>query len=202
MAEKNQEQYHPTAANGYTRNADAESLDAKEALRKKRIKWAAYIAAFVVFQTIVILVFVMVVMKVRTPKFRIGDNIVSQPLTSGSQSSNMSFIAPIRIKNNNFGPYKYDATLVNFTYEGAQVGQALIPKSKANFMGTKKVDVDVSVSLPGTELNSGVLKLNSQARMNGKSEIMLIFKKKKATNMNCTMEFDVSAKKITSVECK
>ncbi|OWM85273.1 late embryogenesis abundant protein At1g64065-like [Punica granatum] len=194
--------------------SDHESLRSHDEKKKRRMKWAAYIAAFAVFQVIVILVFVMVVMKVRTPKFRIGDGVVVQSLTTGDASSspsfNMSFSAPIRIKNNNFGPYKYDATLVNFTYGGIQVGQATIPKSTANFMGTKKLDVTVSVSsapLTDTsglsrELNSGILTLSSQARMNGKSEIMLIFKKKKATNMNCTMEFEVQAKKIKSVECK
>ncbi|PKI50909.1 hypothetical protein CRG98_028639 [Punica granatum] len=194
-----------------------ESFQSQEEKRQKRMKLAAYIGAFAVFQVIVILVFALVVMKVKTPKFRIGNGIEIQSLTAGTQSSpsfDMSFIAPIRIKNTNFGPYKYDATTVNFTYGGVQVGQVVIPKSKANFKSTKKVDVIVSVNSNaltstsglGSELNSGlnsgVLTLNSQGRMNGKVELMLIFKKKKSTNMNCTMAINVSTKAVQSLSCK
>ncbi|OWM85278.1 uncharacterized protein LOC116203353 [Punica granatum] len=192
---------------------DTESFQSQEEKRQKRMKLAAYIGAFAVFQVIVILVFALVVMKVKTPKFRIGNGIEIQSLTAGTQSSpsfDMSFIAPIRIKNTNFGPYKYDATTVNFTYGGVQVGQVAIPKSKANFKSTKKVDVIVSVNSDaltstsglGSELNSGLLTLNSQGRMNGKVELMLIFKKKKSTNMNCTMAINVSTKAVQSVSCE
>ncbi|PKI50910.1 hypothetical protein CRG98_028640 [Punica granatum] len=180
---------------------DTESFQSQEEKRQKRMKLAAYIGAFAVFQVIVILVFALVVMKVKTPKFRIGNGIEIQSLTAGTQSSpsfDMSFIAPIRIKNTNFGPYKYDATTV------------AIPKSKANFKSTKKVDVIVSVNSDaltstsglGSELNSGLLTLNSQGRMNGKVELMLIFKKKKSTNMNCTMAINVSTKAVQSVSCE
>ncbi|KAK4795282.1 hypothetical protein SAY86_013276 [Trapa natans] len=152
MAEKNQNQYHPPAANGYSRSGgDAELsslLEAGEARRKKRIKWAAYGAAFVVFQTIVIVVFVMVVMKVRRPKFRLGDDV--DVLTWPSNTSS-------------FG---------------------------------------ITTTGLSSELSSGSLTLSGQGRMEGKAEIMIIFKKKKATDMNCTMVFNVSAKKIASVKCE
>ncbi|KAK4804304.1 hypothetical protein SAY86_004121 [Trapa natans] len=146
MAEKNQNQCHPPAANGYSRSSvDAElssPLDAEEARRKKRIKWAAYGAAFVVFQTIVIVVFVMVVMKVRRPKFRLGADVTVQTWSSTATTALSS------------------------------------------------------------ELSTGVLTLSGEGRMEGKAEIMLIFKKKKATDMNCTMVFDVTTKKIASVNCE
>ncbi|XP_031390342.1 uncharacterized protein LOC116202851 [Punica granatum] len=192
---------------------DMESFQSQEDKRRKRMKLAAYIGAFAVFQVIVILVFALVVMKVKTPKFRIGNGIKIQSLTTGTQSSpsfDMNFVAPIRIKNTNFGPYKYDATTVNFSYGGVHVGQVTIPKSKANFKSTKKVDVTVSVNSDaltstsglGSELNSKVLTLNSQGRLNGKVELMLIFKKKKSTNMNCTMAINVSSKVVQSLTCK
>ncbi|OWM85274.1 hypothetical protein CDL15_Pgr028061 [Punica granatum] len=192
---------------------DMESFQSQEDKRRKRMKLAAYIGAFAVFQVIVILVFALVVMKVKTPKFRIGNGIKIQSLTTGTQSSpsfDMNFVAPIRIKNTNFGPYKYDATTVNFSYGGVHVGQVTIPKSKANFKSTKKVDVTVSVNSDaltstsglGSELNSKVLTLNSRGRLNGKVELMLIFKKKKSTNMNCTMAINVSSKVVQSLTCK
>ncbi|XP_030474947.2 late embryogenesis abundant protein At1g64065-like [Syzygium oleosum] len=190
-----------------TRN-DAESLPTHEEKRKKRMKWAVYIAAFAVFQVAVILVFVLVVMKVRTPKFRVGDLQIQSLYTAQTPSFNATFLAPIRVKNNNFGPYKYDATTVNFICGGVHVGNVTIPKSKANFMSTKKIDLNVTLSsgaLPSSAnstLSSGVLTLMSEATLSGKVEVMIIFKKKKSTKMNCTMEINVSAKTLTSVDCK
>lgn len=192
---------------------DMESFQSQEEKRRKRMKLAAYIGAFAVFQVIVILVFALVVMKVKTPKFRIGNGIEIESLTTGTQPSpsfDMNFTAPIRIKNTNFGPYKYDAATVNFTYGGVQVGQVTVPKSKANFKSTKKVDVTVSVSSSaltstsslGDELNSGVLTLSSQGRLEGKVELMLIFKKKKSANMNCTMEINVQSRTVQTLTCK
>ncbi|KAI4376134.1 hypothetical protein MLD38_013925 [Melastoma candidum] len=54
----------------------------------------------------------------------------------------MRFVALIRIKNGNFGPYKFDASIVNFTFGGAVVSQTVVPGSKVNFKSTKKIDVE------------------------------------------------------------
>ncbi|KAI3422680.1 LEA_2 domain-containing protein, partial [Psidium guajava] len=144
----------------------------EEAQRKKKMKWTIGIIAFVIFQVVQALFFVLVIMKFKSPKFRVGEFNI-QSLTVGTQASpsfDMTFIAPIRIKNTNWGPFKYGASTVNFTYGGVQVGQVIIPKSKANFKSTKKIDANVtlnSANLPsdstlGSELNSGVIMLNSQ----------------------------------------
>ncbi|KAI4370115.1 hypothetical protein MLD38_018496 [Melastoma candidum] len=176
--------------------------------RQKRMKWAAYITAFAIFQVIVILVFALVIMKVRTPKFRVG-NFEIQSLstnTTPAPSFDMAFVAPIRVKNANFGPYKYDATTVDFTYGGAMVGQVQVPKSKANFRSTKKIDVLVnlssSVSNVVPDISSGTLTLSSSGTMTGKVEMMLIFKKKKSTSMNCTMVINLASKVLQSLNCK
>ncbi|KAK3429372.1 hypothetical protein EUGRSUZ_E00801, partial [Eucalyptus grandis] len=144
----------------------------EEAKRKKRMKWTIGIIAFVIFQVVQALFFVLVIMKFKSPKFRVSEFDI-QTLNVGTQASplfDMSFAAPIRVKNTNWGPFKYDATTVDFTYGGVQVGQAAIPKSKANFKSTKKIDVNVTLSsntLPstsnlGSELSSGIITLNSQ----------------------------------------
>ncbi|XP_030474955.1 uncharacterized protein LOC115692292 [Syzygium oleosum] len=215
MAEKNQDQYHPPGSNGYGRN-DQESLhtmEDEEAKRKKRMKWTIGIIAFIIFQVVQGLFFVLVIMKFKSPKFRVGDFAV-QTLNVGTQASpsfDMSFVAPIRVKNANWGPFKYDASTVSFTYGGFQVGQAIIPKSKANFKSTKKIDVDVTLSsanLPstinanlGSELSSGVITLKSQGVLKGKITVMFMFKKTKISQMNCTMAIDTSTKAVQSLSC-
>ncbi|KAI6707174.1 hypothetical protein NL676_010136 [Syzygium grande] len=180
MADKNQNQYHPTEVNGYHRS-DQESLEEiEEARRKKKMKWTIGIIAFVIFQVV-----------------------------QGLALVQMSFNAPIRVKNTNWGPFKYGASTVNFTYGGVEVGQGIIPKGKANFKSTKKIDVYVAVSSAnltstsalGNELNSGNITLNSQGELKGKVTVMFMFKKTKISRMNCTMVINTSAKAVTSVQC-
>ncbi|CAN6713118.1 unnamed protein product [Malus baccata var. baccata] len=200
MAEKNQQAYPLAPTNGYTRS-DAESLESVDELkRKKRIKLAIYIGIFIV----------LTVMKVKTPKVRLG-NINVQELNSipASPSFDTKFTTQIRVKNTNFGPYKFDAAIVTFLYQGATVGQVSVPKSKAGMLSTKKIDVEVNLSSSalsssnlGSELSSGVLTLNSTAKLAGKVELMFIMKKKKTSTMDCTIAFDLSSKTLKSLQCK
>lgn len=216
MAEGQKSGYdgHPLATvNGYARS-DAEAAtahDAQELRRQKRKKWLLYGIAFVVFQTAIIVLFSLTVMKVKTPKFRVRSSSFN---TADVQPSNSSFSlnmnAQFGVKNTNFGPYKYDSTTVYFYYNGIQVGSAFIPKSKANFLSTKKINVAVdltSANITGNanlagDINSGILPLTSTSRLNGKVELMLIFKKKKAVNMNCTMNVNTTTRELQNVVCK
>ncbi|XP_062076010.1 uncharacterized protein LOC133780154 [Humulus lupulus] len=210
MAERNQQ------TNGYTKpDEELATSQSKELKRKKRIKLAIYIAIFAVFQIIVITVFGAVIMRAKSPKLRLSNsNIEFQSLnTSGSPSPSfdINFTTQVRIKNPNFGPYKFDNTTAVVTYGGTTVGLFTIPKSKAGFKSTKKIDVSVNLSssqLPNTadlgrELTTtGTLTLGTTTTMNGKVELMWIMKKKKSANMDCTMIIDTNEKKLRSLECK
>ncbi|PON97749.1 Late embryogenesis abundant protein [Trema orientale] len=208
MAEKNQQGY------GYTRrDEELATLQSDELKRKKRIKLAIYIAIFAVFQVIVITVFGLVVMRAKSPKLRLSNNIDFQNLNivngGSSPSFDINFSTQVRVKNSNFGPYKFDNTTAVFTYGGATVGQVIIPKGKAGLKSTKKINVIVSLSSSqlsntadlGTELAAGMLTLSTTAKMTGKVELMLIMKKKKSANMNCTIIIDVNQKKLRHLEC-
>ncbi|PRQ18758.1 putative Late embryogenesis abundant protein, LEA-14 [Rosa chinensis] len=211
MAEKTHQAYPIAPANGYTRS-DGESLVSEDELkRKKRIKLYTYIGIFIVFQIIVMTVFGLTVMKVKTPKARLGE-ISVQTLNSvpATPSFDAMFTTQIRIKNTNWGPYKFDAGSATFLYQGVTIGQVVIPKSKAGMRSTKKINVEVSVntnaspssSTLGSELNSGVLTLTSQVQLKGKVELMLIMKKTKKASMECTITFDLSSKTVKALLCK
>ena len=188
------------------------TLQSEELRRKKRIKLAIYIAAFVVFQTIVITVFALTVMRVKTPKVRLGTVTFHNVNISTQTPPNfdLSFTTQVRVKNTNFGPYKYDGTNVTFMYQGVTVGQFTIPKGKAGFRSTKKVSVTVDVNsnaLPsttslGSELGAGVLTLNSHAKLSGKVELMFVMKKKKSAEMNCNMTIVLSTKEVQALSCE
>ncbi|KAL6177331.1 hypothetical protein ACLB2K_048857 [Fragaria x ananassa] len=215
MAEKNQQAY--ASANGYTRSNDHESIGAtfqseEEQKRQKRRKLFMYIGIFIVFQIIVMTVFGPTVMKVKTPKLRLG-NIDVQTLNFTSQtppSFDMSFTTEIRVKNTNFGPYKYDRSYVTFLYQGTPLVQVTIPKGKAGRRSTEKIGATAilnskalpSVSNLGSDLDSGVLKLSSQAKISGKVELMFVMKKKKTAEMNCSIEVNLATKGVQALECK
>ncbi|KAL0015892.1 hypothetical protein SO802_002961 [Lithocarpus litseifolius] len=163
-------------------------------------------------QTIVILVFALTVMRVKTPKVRLGTDITFQNFSAGTQASpsfDLSFTTQLRVKNKNFGPYKFDSSIATFMYQGVTVGQVTIPKSKAGLQSTKKVGVTVNVNsnaLPsttnlGSELGAGVLTLNSHAKISGKVELMFVMKKKKSAEMNRTMTIHLSTKAVQSMIC-
>ncbi|KAK9277115.1 hypothetical protein L1049_006654 [Liquidambar formosana] len=211
MAEKNQQVYPLAPAVADPRSDEESDLQSKEFRRKRRIKIAGYIVAFAVFQCIVIAVFAVTVMKYRTPKFRLGkitvETLVSTP--APSPSFNTSFLAQFTVKNTNFGPYKFDKTTATFTYGGVTVGQVDIPKGKAGFRSTKKIKVAVgldssaltSTSSLGTEINSEVLTLSTQAKLSGKVELMFVMKKKKSAQMNCTIKIHLKTNTLQSLEC-
>ncbi|KAM5572329.1 hypothetical protein ABKV19_012410 [Rosa sericea] len=211
MAEKTHQAYPLAPANGYTRS-DGESLVSEDELkRRKRIRLFTYISVFIVFQIIVMAVFGLTVMKVKTPKLRLGAiNVQDFNSAPATPSFDTTFTTQIRVKNTNWGPYKFDAGTITFMYQGVAIGQVTVPKSKAGMRSTKKMNVEVTLNangLPsssnlGSELNSGVLTLNSQAKLTGKVELMLIMKKKKSATMDCTIAFDLSTKTVKSLECK
>ncbi|XP_075634808.1 late embryogenesis abundant protein At1g64065-like [Castanea sativa] len=216
MAEKTNQQVYPLAPSNGNPRSDEESntLQSKELKRKKRVKLAIYIAAFAVFQTIVILVFALTVMRVRTPKVRLGTDVTFSKLnTTGNDTSpsiNITFIAQVRVKNTNFGPYKYDDTTAIFTYQNVKVGEVTIPKGKAGLRSTKKVSVTVDLNSDalqttpslGNDLKNGVLTLNGRAKFTGKVELMFVMKKKKATEMNCKMIIDSTSKTLKELICE
>ncbi|KAG5535730.1 hypothetical protein RHGRI_023480 [Rhododendron griersonianum] len=185
--------------------------DSEELRRQKRKKLLIYIAAFVVFQTAIIVLFSLTVMKVKTPKFKVRSatfgNFDVQP-TNPSFALNVN--AQFGVKNTNFGPYKYDSNTVYFYYNDVQVGSTVIPKSKANFLSTKKINVAVDLTSANissntslaSDLNSGTLPLTTKSRLSGKVELMLIFKKKKSVDMNCTMDVNISTRELQNVKCK
>ena len=210
MADKHQQVYPLAPANGYVRS-DGESLSEDELKRKKRIKCFAYIGIFIVFQIAVMTVFGLTIMKVKTPKVRLGASTLSGFTSSSSDPSfSTTFNTQIRVKNTNWGPYKFDQGVVTFMYNGAAVGTFTVPKGKAGMRGTKKVPAIVSLktgalstgSSLGSELSGGVLTLTSEAKLTGKVELMMIMKKKKSASMNCTIAINVSEQTVKSLECK
>ncbi|XP_058181456.1 late embryogenesis abundant protein At1g64065-like [Rhododendron vialii] len=183
----------------------------KELRRQKHKKWLLYAVAFIIFQSAIIALFTLTIMKVRNPKFRVRSaSFDTIEIPTANTSFNFNSNVQLGIKNTNFGPYKYDNSTITFYYGDTEVGSATISKSKAQFRRTKKFNVAVSLastnlaanSQLATDIGSGIVPLSSQSKLTGKVELMLIFKKKKSVNMNCTMEINISARSLQNIVCK
>ncbi|KAL3524337.1 hypothetical protein ACH5RR_017171 [Cinchona calisaya] len=199
----------------YTNHANRakHDIESSELRKKKRMKCLAYVAAFAVFQTAIILIFVLTIMKVRTPKFRVRSANLesSEVVTAANPSFNMSMTAQLGVKNANFGNYKFQGSTVDFLYGNTPVGQAVVPKTKAGWRSTKKLTVVVNLSSNAltagnsqleNDINAGFLTLNSQSTLNGKVELLFIFKKKKSINMDCNLTIGLTDKTVREINCK
>ncbi|KAG5533814.1 hypothetical protein RHGRI_027867 [Rhododendron griersonianum] len=213
----NEQQVHPMPPQSHNPRSkhDVETAtteQSRELRRQKQKKWLLYGIAFVIFQTGIIALFSLTVMKVRNPKFRVRSATFDtfDVVQTTNPSFNLKTNVALGIKNTNFGPYKYDNSTMYFYYGEAEVGSVVIPKSKAQFRRTKKITVTVdlaSTNLVGntqfaSDMNSGIVPLSSRSKLSGKVELMLIFKKKKSVGMDCTMEVNILTKELQNVKCK
>ncbi|KAL3498917.1 hypothetical protein ACH5RR_041649 [Cinchona calisaya] len=165
-------------------------------------KCLAYILAFIVFQTGIILIFALTVMRIKNPKVRFGaiavDNFSTSNSSTSSTSLNMRLLAQFTVKNTNFGHFKY-------------VGETVVPKGRAKARKTKKFNIMVDISTDrlsgnvtdlGNDINSGVLRLSSYAKLNGKVHLMKVIKKNKSGEMNCNWAICFATRQIQNLHCK
>ncbi|CBI22611.3 unnamed protein product, partial [Vitis vinifera] len=208
MAQKKQ-QVHPIEPTGGPAKTDVES---EELRRMKCTRYIAYLSAFALFETIVIMVCVVTLMRIRSPKFRFrAVSIENLNYTSDttSPSFNIRFNAKVAVKNTNFGHFKFKNSTITLAYRGDHVGDAKISKARARARSTKKMNVTVDVtsnnvssnSNLASDINSGFLTLTGQGKLNGKVHLMKVFKKKKSPQMNCTIKINLENKVIQEWKC-
>ncbi|KAM7525815.1 hypothetical protein LguiA_015717 [Lonicera macranthoides] len=200
MAEKNQQLYPLAPVTGYPRSDQESSYpsnyQSNELRKKRRLKCLAYIAIFAVFQTIVIVVFALTVMRVKSPRVRLERVTVQNSTIDG----NKRLSAQVIVKNTNFGHYKFEsgtATLVN--EGGVTVGQFVIPEARARARSTKRIDILVDVSGGG---DGGVVVVTGRTRLRGKVVFMKVLKRKKSADMDCTLSIDFSRNDVQRVTCR
>ncbi|KAI3445371.1 hypothetical protein Pfo_002036 [Paulownia fortunei] len=178
-------------------------------------KCLAYVAAFVVFQTAIILVFALTVMKIKSPKVRFNaiavESFSSSNNNNNSLSINMRLLTQVTIKNTNFGHFKYDNCTLTILYNGVPLGEAVIPRGRARARKSKKFNISVDVSSDrlsrngnnlGNDINSGVLRLSSQAKVDGKVHLMKVIKKNKSGEMKCDWNINLATRQVENLNCK
>ncbi|PHT87400.1 hypothetical protein T459_09506 [Capsicum annuum] len=147
-----------------------------------------------------------------TPKFRVlstkFDHLETRNV--GNASFNITMNVELAVKNANFGPYKYKNSTIYFYYNGVSIGEAFISQGKAGFKSSKKFNVIVNLSSNDmlakdlklrTDLSSGTLILTSKSKLDGKVKLLFVIKKKKSTEMDCTITVGLTGKVVRDIEC-
>ncbi|GLT90832.1 hypothetical protein SLE2022_087490 [Rubroshorea leprosula] len=182
----------------------------KEEGKRSNKKCLLYVAAFVVFQTAIILVFALTVMRVKSPKLRFGTATVRNFSTGANNLPSFDLAAQVTVKNTNFGHFKYENSTLMILYGGFPVGEVAVLKGRTRAKQTKKFDVVVAVSSSRlssnpnfqNDINTGVLRLSSEGKLSGKVELMKVIKRKKSAEMSCTMGINLATKAVQDLKCK
>ncbi|KAB2598706.1 hypothetical protein D8674_001626 [Pyrus ussuriensis x Pyrus communis] len=201
-------------ANGYTRSdqESAVAADPAELKRNKRMRCLLYVVVFAVFQVVVITVFALTVMKIKTPKYRVRSASLSEFEVGSVTSPSFNLVMDVQfgVKNTNFGHFKYEDGIVEFDYRGTKIGQTDVYEARARARSTKKVDASLYLSsneLKGnsqlaSDISSGIIPVTSTSRLEGKIHLMKVIKKKRSAQMNCTMEIVLATQSVQNIVCK
>ncbi|XP_068329898.1 late embryogenesis abundant protein At1g64065-like [Pyrus communis] len=215
-AEKEATSPPPSAplANSYTRSdqESAVTADPAEMKRNKRMRCLLYVVVFAVLQVVVITVFALTVMKIKSPKFRVRSASLSQYEVDSvtNPSFNLEMDVHFGVKNTNFGHFKYEDGIVEFDYRGTKIGQTNVYEERAKARSTRKVEASLDLSSNGlnatsqlaSDISLGIIPLTSTSRLEGKIHLMKVIKKKRSAYMNCTMDIVLATRSIQNIVCK
>ncbi|KAG6389645.1 hypothetical protein SASPL_151117 [Salvia splendens] len=167
--------------------------DNRELRRRRRKRCLMYLLLLAVFKIGIILLLTLTLMRIRTPKFRVSSAAFGAFTYSAAAdpSFDITLYAELAVKNTNFGRYKFDSTTVYFSYDGADVGSALL--SSAGLADRVQVKRD---------LEAGVLPLNSRAAVNGEVEVLRVFKRKKTAEMDCFLAINLVERSTGYLSCQ
>ncbi|CAL9030225.1 unnamed protein product [Prunus brigantina] len=97
------------------------------------MKCYAYIAAFAVFQTLVILAFGLFAMPTETPTVMVRSVAIRSLdyCASDEPFFNITLVAEVAVRIKNFGHFRFDPSTANVTYGGCHSGQWRHNQSKS-----------------------------------------------------------------------
>ncbi|KAG1367736.1 putative Late embryogenesis abundant protein [Cocos nucifera] len=189
-------------------------------LRKRRCAlWCCGCCGLtIVVLGILILILSLTVFKVKDPTLTMNSitlSAIDAGLLMGSNpvSLNATLTADISIKNPNVASFKFDNSTTEFYYHEVTVGVAYAPDGKVSAHRTVRMNVTVDVLvdqvvmrtngtlglITGTELN-----LTSHTDLNGRVNVLGIYKRDIYVKMNCSMNLEISAssQQVTNTACQ
>lgn len=203
----------PLAPAKFNPRSDEEFAVVKpKATRQERSsKCLVYVLAGIVILSTSVLVFALVVMRARTPDVKLSLVTVKNLKYGNSSfpSFNMTLAAELRIKNTNFGRFKFENTTSSVLYGGIVVGEGKLSKGRVEARESKRMNIMADLRSYrlsdaknlSSDMNSGMLKLSSHAQLSGRVYLLGIVKKRRTAVMSCTMNLNLTSSSIQDLLC-
>ncbi|KAF8413665.1 hypothetical protein HHK36_001657 [Tetracentron sinense] len=174
--------------------------------------YTTHMSSTLLAETIIILVFALTVMRIKTPDLKLRSVIIQNLniVPGASPSFSTTLIGQMTVKNKNFGHYTFDNSRVTVSYGGNTVGETQKAKGCAKARNTRKMNITMEVSSEklwsnsnlSNDVSSGMLIVSSHAELSGKVQLMKIMKKRKTAEMNCIMKVYLTSQAIEDLNCE
>lgn len=184
----------------------AKSPPPKALPRRKRIRWTGIIIAFVLLKVVIVGALFLTVFRFKDPDIELNSISIKQVIlsTTGLPSVNMTLNAEIAVKNKNWGEFKFNNSTVILSYGGMEMNRVEIPKGKVKRRHTRLVPVVLDGNIGGgnlkDDLSKGFLDVIVYTEVAGKVNMMML-KKKRDGEMNCTVTVSIAAQEIQHYYC-
>ncbi|XP_042506538.1 uncharacterized protein LOC122082825 [Macadamia integrifolia] len=138
-------------------------------------------------------------------------NPFAQPTTP---SVNMTMMADMSIKNPNIASFKFNNATTSIFYDGSQVGEARNPAGNARARRTLHMNLTVELFITAnssssekvqhllSDIRSGSLSINSYTWIDGRVNVLNIFKRYIIVKMNCTVDVSLSSMSMQDMKCE
>ena len=185
-----------------------------KALKKERSgKCFVYVFAGIVIQCIIILVLAVIVLRVKVPDVNLSLVTVKNLKYNGTASStsfSATFVAEVTIKNKNFGGFKFENSTLSLLYRGMVIGERKIGHGRVKAREGQAMNVTVELRSNrlsdlnnlSSDINSGMLKLSSSAKLSGTVHLVKIIKKRRNTELNCIMTLNLTSRAVQDLQCQ
>ncbi|MCD9643697.1 hypothetical protein HAX54_031353 [Datura stramonium] len=184
---------------------------------RKSSKCFVYLLSTIVLLSIVALIFSMIFFRFKSPSFEIGlIEVQNLRFTNSTNSSSftMTMGAQIIVDNENFGRIKFqDSSMSVFMYDNVTIGFANVNVGGVGARKSKRIGISLQVKANdqllnhsyngnlSSDINSRMVKLTSFAELRGKVKVMKIVSKYKTSEMNCTMNLNLTSQAIQDLLC-
>lgn len=213
MAEK-REQVKPLAPASNRHFTDENAAvfppeDSKKQRHRKYIQCCGCIAALMLIQSLVLLILIFTVLRIKDPKIKM--NSVKIKGLDSSNLNNITVTADVSVKNPNVAAFRFsNVTTTTVYYSGVEVGEGRNPAGVAPAKRTVRMNVTVELEVGkllgverlSSDLRNGELNFSSYTSVRGRVKILGVFKKSVVVRMNCTMSVNVTSREIRGQSCR
>ncbi|XP_043718102.1 late embryogenesis abundant protein At1g64065-like [Telopea speciosissima] len=205
----------------------------KKLRRKRCIQCCGCVSISILIVVIILIILIFTVFKVKDPTMSLNsvsfDHIsvsnattpsttppnLPATTTTTNPSINATMTADMSVKNPNIASFKFNPATTILYYYGSEIGNAKNPAGNAKAKKTMQMNLTISLFIEAdsstptklehltSDLSSGQMTMSSYTVLDGRVNVLNIFKKNIEIKMNCTMTILISttAMSLKDMQC-